>query len=201
MYTRLVKDFQLADFVDQFNKQNTDMRIKGKLYTVRVVEVVEENLLKLKFPNPKADLMDLLMEDQIFVLIFRVERGVYHLPLKITNKVETKHGINSLGELQGDVLHIERRRFERIEINKETSYFVDSTEYEGIIKNLSAIGALLISYNKIRTSKIVLDFSFASLTWTQLTAKVTWSQGNKYGLDFDFDSIEQHKELKDWLYS
>ena len=98
-------------------------------------------------------------------------------------------------------MHIERRRFERIELNREINYFIDSTKYTGTIKNLSAIGALLISYNKIEASEIVLDFSFAPFAWARLTAKVTWSKGNKHGLDFDFNSIEQHQELKDWLYS
>ncbi|MCK8817867.1 PilZ domain-containing protein [Natroniella sulfidigena] len=206
MATKLIDDLDLKAFFEEngLSTKEIEIKIGGQSYSLLINEILAEKRMSLKFLSNKSSLLEKLTLEKKLVLAFRVDSGIYHLPIIITDKRMEEDEIICLANLDNFVLHIERRGFERIEINKEVNYFFSAQERVGLLENLSATGAKLISEKKISANKIELDLSFIGLSFNKLSAEVVWrnqkDDGYFYGLKFDFENISDYRELQDWLY-
>ncbi|WP_408956483.1 PilZ domain-containing protein [Natroniella sp. ANB-PHB2] len=206
MSTKLINNFDLNNFCEknELFTQELEIKIGNQFYSFLITEVMAARKLKLKFLSNESGLLEKLPLDQRLVLALRFDSGIYHFPITIMNKSKEGSEIICIANLGEQILQIERRCFKRVEIKKEVNYFYASQIKVGLLENLSATGAKLISEQKILTDKIELDLEFASLSFARLSAEIVWHKKRDefydYGLKFDFEDINHYRELKDWLY-
>ncbi|WP_027340584.1 PilZ domain-containing protein [Halonatronum saccharophilum] len=205
-FAKIVKGFDINKLLKDTDVEGSgfELTIGETKYLVKVEDVIEGKTLKIRFSLLDGEEMEPLPIDKDMILIFRLDKGIYHIPINI--KEQELVGGESIcsANLAGKALYIERRAYKRVKFNKEVNISKGSKDYLGFIEDISTVGAKIYSKDRIREDKVVIDISFAGLSFTSLMAKVIWAKddndGYKYGLNFEFEDICQQKEISEFIY-
>ena len=104
----------------------------------------------------------------------------------------------------------ERRNYERINVDEEIEYYAVQNRvqqfYKGIVVDISASGAKLITKHELNTKhQVILNTTFLNIPTDELAGKVVWKEkksANKFfnGIHFEFKDQSVKEELIDVLY-
>ncbi len=207
MAVDVITKFNFQTFLSSSDVYKAGIRNRGKaLVSIEEFTPVDSDQLEVTLAVTRR----LNQEDKEFVLVFRQPNEVYNIPVEIKSREEERVYIL---EKKGQVVYIEDRRdYERVEIGKKVEYYPAQRNrnvnhlYTGVIKDISASGAQLVTTRELNTSNpIVLDTTFLELSLDELVGKVVWKEemkSRKYanGIQFKFSEPEERTALIDYLY-
>ncbi|MCP4134969.1 MAG: PilZ domain-containing protein [bacterium] len=90
----------------------------------------------------------------------------------------------------------ERRRDERVDLNKDYYYLPGDSnhEHECVVKNISITGACITAHDKLNADEI-LFLNIRASKEIVLKAKVVWRTDAEYGLLFLLDTSEEFENI------
>lgn len=194
---KIIPDFNFKDFLKKKQIYKKYIRIKGQaMLEINDTYFVGNNQLKINLRDP-------FLKKRKFILIFKVKNEIYHIPVAVKEILADDEGMCKV-EKSGEVLClVERRDYERITINQEIEYYVVENRiqqfYKGIIEDISASGAKLITKYELNTKHpIILNTTNLDLPLDEFKGKIVWKEkkDNRFfnGIHFDFEA-DKHKEL------
>ena len=200
---KIIPDFNFNDFLKKKQIYKKYIRIKGQaMLEINDTYFVGNNQLKINLRDP-------FLKKRKFILIFKVKNEIYHIPVAVKEILADDEGMCKV-EKSGEVLClVERRDYERITINQEIEYYVVENRiqqfYKGIIEDISASGAKLITKHELNTKhSVILNLAGLNLPFDELEGKIVWKEKkkNKFfnGLHFEFEDEKRKKRLIDYLY-
>lgn len=200
---KLISDFNFRDFFSQNKIYKKYIRTKGEA----MLEI--RDAILLGSDQIKITLNDCSLAKQKLILIFKVKNKIYHIPVVVKEFVEDNNCTFKIKK-DGQVLCLtERRDYERITINQKLEYYVIENRiqqfYKGIIEDISASGAKLITKHELNTKhSVILNLAGLNLPFDELEGKIVWKEKkkNKFfnGLHFEFEDEKRKKRLIDYLY-
>lgn len=207
MAVDVLTEFNFQTFLSSSEVYKAGIRNRGKaLVGIEEFNPVDSDQLRVTLAVTRR----LNQEDKEFVLVFRQPNEIYNIPVEIKSREE--EGVYIL-EKTGQVVYIEDRRdYERVEMEKKVEYYPAKSNrnvnhlYTGVIKDISASGAQLVTTRELNTSyPIILDTTFLDLSFDELVGKVVWKEemkSRKYtnGIQFRFSEPEERTALIEYLY-
>lgn len=200
---KLIHDFNFRNFFNQNRVYKQYIRTKGRA----MLEITETALLSSD--QVKITLNDCALRKRKLILIFKVKNRIYHIPVIVREVLEKRSCICRVKKSGQVLCLIERRDYERIAVNRKIEYYVVENRiqqfYKGLIKDISASGAKLITKHELDTKhSVILNVTTLNLPFEELEAKVVWKEkkDNKFfnGLYFDFKSEDEKEQLIEYLY-
>ncbi|WP_018247296.1 PilZ domain-containing protein [Orenia marismortui] len=201
-----IKNFDLKNFFikNKSAKKTTEIKVNNIVYLVKINKFISNTSLEVSFflKNSNKEAVTIPKIGNL-IFIFRSNSGSYHIPIAIKGKKESELSYSI--ELDGEVLHVEKRKYDRIKVNIKTKYLINSIRYNGIIENISPTGAKLIAENRIEDTELLLDVSSIPISISNISCKIIWSkkitnQKYSYGLNFQFDNPNNQHEIRNWIY-
>jgi hypothetical protein len=204
MEFELLNDFNFLKFSPDDEVYKIGIRKKGKA-AVEITDIssLETDKLAINLKEEKK-----LMEKQRYTLVLKKEEEIYNIPVQVKQKKDEKNYV--LERTSDKVICInDSRDYERIELNKTVEYYVGrrvNQLHKGTIKDISALGAKLVTSRDIDTTKpIVIDTAPMNLSLEELEGKVIWkesTEGSKFfnEIQFYFEKEEDQQKLIEELY-
>lgn len=197
----IINDFNFEDFL-LFNRiYQVYIRKKGgALVKVKEISSINEKRAKIILEQEKKIKKDM-------ILVFKIKNKIYNISVSVKEDSSQKEFIVIN---KGKVVCIEERRdYERVEINKKVEYYILNSRpqhfYKGVLEDISASGAKLITNRDINTDyPIILNVFFMNMKLDKLKGKIVWKEekGREFhnGIEFQFKDKETQEILIDYLY-
>lgn len=200
---KIITNFNFEEFCNQNQIYKKYIRIKGQaMLEISDISVIGRNQLEIDIDNHFS-------KKRKFILIFKVKNEIYHIPVIVKDVLADNKGTCRV-ERTGQVLClVERRDYERITINQEIEYYIVENRiqqfYKGIMQDMSASGAKLITKSELNTKHpIILNTTNLDFPLNELQGKIVWKErkDNKFfnGIHFEFKEDKRKDLLMDFLY-
>ncbi|MBM7556005.1 PilZ domain-containing protein [Halanaerobacter jeridensis] len=200
---KIIHKFNFRDFFNQNKIYKKYIRTKGQA----MVEINETVLLSSN--QIKISLNKYTPKKRELILIFKVKNEIYHIPV-IVKEFLKNNDYTCKVKKDGQVLClVERRDYERITINKKIEYYVVENRiqqfYKGIIEDISASGAKLITKHDLDTKHpIILNANSLNFPLDELQGKIVWKERKRdkffNGIHFEFKTKDEKNKLIEYLY-